>query len=81
VIRRQFLLEAITLSLIGGVLGIGVGWLGAVVLPKLIDQAVTLSIPASAGALVVAIGVGVVAGVYPATRAARMAPIDALRSE
>ncbi|QDP95045.1 FtsX-like permease family protein [Microlunatus elymi] len=81
VIRRQFLLEAITLSLIGGVLGIGVGWLGAVVLPKLINQTVTLSVPASAGALAVAIGVGVVAGVYPATRAARMAPIDALRSE
>ena len=81
VIRTQFLLEAIALSVVGGLLGIGVGWLGAVVLPKLIDQPVTLSAWASAGALVVAIGVGIVAGVYPAGRAARLAPIDALRSE
>jgi len=81
VIRSQFLLEAITLSLIGGLLGIGVGWLGAVLLPKIINQPVTLSAWASAGALVVAIGVGIVAGVYPAGRAARLAPIDALRSE
>lgn len=81
VIRRQFLLEAIVLSLIGGVLGIGVGWAGAIILPKIIGQTVTLSFLASAGALVVAIGVGLVAGVYPASRAARLAPIDALRSE
>ena len=81
VIRRQFLLEAITLAMIGGILGIGVGWAGAVVLPKLIDQPVTLSPLASVGALAVAVGVGVVAGVYPAGRAARLAPIDALRSE
>ncbi|GGL74582.1 multidrug ABC transporter substrate-binding protein [Microlunatus endophyticus] len=81
VIRSQFLLEAIALSVVGGLLGIGVGWLGAVVLPKLINQPVTLSAWASAGALFVAIGVGIVAGVYPAGRAARLAPIDALRSE
>lgn len=81
VIRLQFLLEAVTLALVGGVLGLGVGYLGAWVLPKLIDQPVTLSLPASFGALGVALLVGVVAGVYPATRAARLAPIDALRSD
>ncbi|GAB3919899.1 hypothetical protein GCM10027613_25010 [Microlunatus endophyticus] len=48
-IRSQFLLEAIALSVVGGLLGIGVGWLGAVVLPKLINQPVTLSAWASAG--------------------------------
>lgn len=81
VIRSQFLMEAIALSLVGGLLGLGVGWLGAVLLPKTINQPVTMSAWASAGALVVAIGVGIVAGVYPAGRAARLAPIDALRSE
>jgi putative ABC transport system permease protein len=80
-IRAQFLMEATILSLAGGVLGLGVGYVGAVVLPKFIGQPVTLSIPASLGALAVALAVGLVAGVYPASRAAGLAPIDALRSE
>jgi putative ABC transport system permease protein len=81
VIRSQFLMEATTLSLAGGVLGLGLGYVGSLVLPGLIDQPVMLSVPASLGALVVSLAVGLIAGVYPATRAARLAPIDALRSE
>jgi putative ABC transport system permease protein len=81
VIRTQFLMEACVLSLAGGVLGLGVGYLGAALLPSVIGQPVTISVPASLGALGVALVVGIVAGVYPATRAARLAPIDALRSE
>ena len=81
VIRRQFMMEAAILGLGGGVLGLGIGGLGAWALPKLIDQPVTMSAWASAGALGVALGVGLIAGVYPATRAARLAPIDALRRE
>lgn len=81
VIRHQFLTEAGILGLAGGVLGLGVASLGAATLPALIDQPVTLAWWAAAGSLVVAIGVGLVAGVYPATRAARLAPIDALRRE
>jgi putative ABC transport system permease protein len=81
VIRTQFLMEACVLSLAGGILGLGVGYLGAALLPSVIGQPVTISIPASLGALGVALVVGIVAGVYPATRAARLAPIDALRSE
>ncbi|SDU80330.1 FtsX-like permease family protein [Microlunatus sagamiharensis] len=80
-IRRQFLAEACLLSLAGGVLGLGTGYLGAVLLPSVIDQPVAISLPASFGALGVALVVGVVAGVYPASRAARLAPIDALRSD
>ncbi|WP_116950030.1 ABC transporter permease [Jiangella endophytica] len=81
VIRRQFLLEASVLGLAGGLLGAGLGVLGAELLPRFIDQPVEISIPATAGAVAMALAVGVGFGVYPAGRAARLAPIDALRSE
>jgi putative ABC transport system permease protein len=81
VIRRQFLVEASLLGLAGGVLGAGVGLAGAVILPHLISSTIAISPAAIAGAIAVAVLVGLVFGVYPATRAARLAPIDALRTE
>lgn len=81
VIRRQFLLEASTLGLTGGVLGAAVGVLGAHVLPGIIGQPVEISAVAMAGSIAMALAVGVGFGVYPASRAAQLAPIDALRSE
>jgi len=80
-IRNQFLLEAIVLALLGGVLGIGFGYLAGALLSKMLNMSVTMSLPASLMALGVSALVGIVAGVYPASRAAKMAPIDALRSE
>ena len=80
-IRRQFLLEASLLGVAGGVVGALIGVVGALVLPSLIDQPVALSSPAIALALLVALGLGVGFGVYPASRAARLTPIDALRNE
>jgi putative ABC transport system permease protein len=80
-IRRQFLIEASLLGLTGGLLGAAVGIAGAKVLPSLISNPVALSMPAIAGSITVALAIGLVFGVYPASRAAQLAPIDALRSE
>jgi putative ABC transport system permease protein len=50
-------------------------------LPRWLNQPVAIEPWVAVGALVVSLAIGIGAGVYPATRAARLAPIDALRSE
>ena len=80
-IRRQFLVEASILGLAGGVVGAGIGIAAAQVLPGVLGTSIVVSGAAVAGSVVVAVAIGLVFGVYPATRAARLAPIDALRSQ
>ena len=81
VIRRQFLVEASVLGLVGGVLGVVAGLLGVLYLPGLIGDPISTSPTAAVGALAIALAIGVLFGVYPASRAATLAPIDALRNE
>ncbi len=80
-IRRQFLVEAGALGLLGGVAGIAIAVVGALVLPGFIGQPVTLSATAITAALLVSLGLGIGFGVYPASRAANLLPIQALRSD
>ncbi|MGE3620644.1 MAG: ABC transporter permease [Acidimicrobiia bacterium] len=80
-IRRQFLVEASVLGLAGGLLGVAAGCAGALVVPALADARVVLSAGSAVLAVGIALCIGLLFGVYPATRAARLAPIDALRSE
>ncbi len=80
-IRRQFLVEASTLGLVGGLAGAALGVVGAEVIPHFISNKIAISGPATVGAIAVAMVIGVVFGVYPASRAARLTPIEALRSE
>ncbi|MGB3955743.1 MAG: ABC transporter permease [Brooklawnia sp.] len=81
VIRRQFLVEAGIVGLIGGTLGVFTGSIGSAILSPILEIDVAVSPGATVIALGVSLTVGLVAGVYPASRAARLAPIDALRSE
>ncbi len=82
-ILLQFLVEAIIISLLGGFMGIGLGYGVSVLLPQLIPNlSGTVVTP---GSILLATGfalaIGLFFGVYPATRAARLRPIDALRYE
>ncbi|WP_214401747.1 ABC transporter permease [Pseudonocardia lacus] len=81
VIRRQFLVEAAVLGLAGGIAGVVVGIAGSAALSNALGQPIVVSPSATLLALAVSIGIGLLFGVYPASRAARLAPIDALRSE
>lgn len=78
-ILTQFLVEAVLISVGAGLLGLAVAWPMTWVIDRFL--AATLSVPTAVAALVVSAVTGVVSGFLPAWRAARLNPVDALRSE
>jgi len=80
-ILRQFLAEAVALAFTGGALGVTVGVVFSLIAARLASMPVVIRIWSVVLALAVASMIGIAAGVYPATRAARMDPVTALRAD
>ena len=77
----QFLTEASTLSIVGSIIGIAVGIGLADLVDRLSPLPATISLPWLIVAIVMGMGVGISSGIYPAYRASKLDPIEALRSE
>ena len=77
----QFLIEAMTISILGGVFGIVMGWAGIQIVAVVMNSTMTMSVPIALMALAFSVAVGVIFGLYPASKASRLRPIDALRYE
>jgi putative ABC transport system permease protein len=80
-IRRQFLIEAIVLATLGGILGVLGGWALSEAVNQLTPLPARITAWSVLTALALGAGTGVIFGVYPASRAARLDPITALRAE
>lgn len=80
-ILKQFLVESGMVGLLGGIFGIATGIVGASVVGQIMNTSVQLNLFSVWLAFAVSLGIGIVFGIYPAFRAARLSPINALRYE
>ncbi len=80
-IRLQFLIEAVVLSIIGGIIGTSIGYLLAIVVGSNIDVTPEFSLYSILMSLLVCSLIGILSGVYPASKASNLSPIEALRYE
>jgi len=80
-ILRQFLIEAVVLCLAGGIAGIVLGRAASTIITKVLGWPTLLSLPAIVASVAVSCTVGIVFGFYPAWKASRLDPIEALRYE
>jgi len=80
-IRNQFLTEAVTLCILGGLVGLALGVIAAWAVARLADWPIFLGTEAIVFAVLFAASIGIFFGYYPARKAARLEPVEALRSE
>ena len=81
-IIAQFLIEAAMICGIGGVIGIAVGYLGTLIVGKLAFGLVLIpGAGITAGAFAISVALGIIFGMYPAAKASRLQPVDALRAD
>jgi putative ABC transport system permease protein len=80
-VRSQFLIESIVLSLTGGMIGIVLGIIVSLAIPKMLGWPTLVSTMAIVGSAIFSVAVGVFFGYYPARKAAALDPIEALRYE
>ena len=81
VIMEQFVIEAAVTSTIGGLIGILIGGIGSIAIGKMMGIDAPPTVTAVAVSFTVSVGIGLIFGYMPASRAANLNPIDALRSE
>src|SRR6266571_656330 len=75
----QFLIEAMTLTGFGGLVGLGIGWAGTLLVKLIMPSYVPLWAPAAG--FIASVGIGMIFGLWPAWKAARLDPIESLRYE
>ena len=80
-ILRQFLIEAILISFLGGLLGIGCGFFLSRLVAVMAGWSTIITMQSILLAFVVSVSVGLIFGIYPAAKAARLDPVEALRHE
>jgi putative ABC transport system permease protein len=80
-VQQQFLIEAVVLSLVGGAIGIAFGLTASYVITQTLQWPVLVSPMAIVAAVIFSMAVGIFFGFYPARKAARLDPIEALRYE